>query len=150
MLSAAWVVMGSAADAADPSAKSAAAVPPVWQKVVARKGGCLMYVPPDWTVNPALKGTAGMSDNSASAVISLADSASTLAQVKPVMQGNYPPTRTFEDTAHRLWYQYGTGARASFYVGVPVKGGICGAQITFKPGQEAIANRIAASVGPGS
>lgn len=129
---------------------SQAMTEPGWQKVVARKGGCLMYVPADWKVDPVAKGAASLSDSSASAVVSLADAVSTLAEVKPVMENNFEPTRTFEDSPHRLWYEYTTGARRNFYVGVPVKGGICGAQISFKPGKEAIANKIAASVGAGS
>jgi len=122
---------------------------PGWQKVVARKGGCAMYVPADWKVDTLLKGSAGLDDQSASAVISLADSVTTLAEVKPVMEGNFKPTKTFEDSPHRLFYQYLVGGRTMLYVGVPVKGGICGAQISFKPGKEAVANKVAASVGAG-
>ena len=143
------VTYGEWAAAATP-AKAQGAVEPGWQKVIARKGGCVMYVPPDWKLDPVLKGAAGLNDNSASAVVSLADAVSTLAEVKPVMQNNFEPTKTFEDGPHRLWYQYSTGSRLNFYVGVPVKGGICGAQIGFKPGKESIANKIAASVGAGS
>jgi len=141
-------IIGSGASAAD--TRSAAAPGATgWQKVMARKGVCVISVPSDWKVDPILKGTASANDNSASAVISRADGVSTLAEVKPVMEGNFKPTKTFEDTAQRLWYQYSIGAQTAWYVGVPVKGGICGAQITFKPGKEAIANKIAASVGGG-
>jgi hypothetical protein len=151
VLPAVWLVAtyGESA-AADTGAKSQASPEPGWKKVVARKGGCLIYVPADWKIDPVLKGSAGLDDNSASAVVSLADSVSSLADVKPIMEGNYKPTKTFEDSPHRLWYQYDMNARTNFYVGVPVKGGICGAQITFKPGKEAIANKIAASIGPAS
>jgi hypothetical protein len=128
---------------------TAADAPAGWQKVLARKGGCAMSVPADWKVDTLLKGSAGLDDQSASAVVSLADSVSTLAEVKPVMEGNFKPTKTFEDSPQRLFYQYLVGGRTAFYVGVPVKGGICGAQISFKPGKEAIANKIAASVGAG-
>jgi hypothetical protein len=128
----------------------ATAPEPGWQKVIARKGGCMMYVPADWKVDALIKGSAGAADQSASAVVSLADATSTLAQVKPVIQGIYKPTKTFEDSTQRLWYEYQANNRPSWYVGVPVKGGICGAQIVFKPGKEAIANKIAASVGAGS
>ncbi len=132
------------------AAANAGAPDPGWQKVTARKSGCVMYVPADWTVDPVIKGSAGLADRSASAVVSLTDAASTLAEVKPVMQGMYKPTKTFEDSTHRLWYEYQANQQTSWYVGVPVKGGICGAQIAFKPGKEAIANKIAASVGAGS
>ena len=128
---------------------SSAGAEPGWQKVLARKGGCAMSVPGDWKVDSLLKGSAGLDDQSASAVVSLADSVTTLAEVKPVMEGNFKPTKTFEDSPHRLFYQYAAGGRTVFYVGVPVKGGICGAQISFKPGKEDVANRIAASVGAG-
>ena len=121
-----------------------------WQKVLARKGGCVMYVPADWKIDALIKSSAGNADNSASAVVDLTNAATSLAEVKPIMQGMYKPTRTFEDSAHRLFYQYELNNRTNFYVGVPVKGGICGAQISFKPGQEAVANKIAATVGAGS
>ena len=138
-----WVTLSSLAF------MSTAVAEPGWQKVVARKGGCVMSVPAGWKVDPLLKGSAGLDDQSASAVVSLADSVTTLAEVKPVMEGNFKPTKTFEDSPHRLFYQYVAGGRTVFYVGVPVKGGICGAQISFKPGKEDVANRIAASVGAG-
>ena len=121
-----------------------------WQRVAARKGGCFMSVPASWKVSPILKGAAGPDDNSASAVVNLADVATSLTEVKPVIQGMYKPTRTFEDTAQRLWYAYEINGRVGWYVGVPVKGGICGAQITFKRGAEALATQIAHSVGAGS
>jgi len=133
--------------AADTAARSPA--PAGWQKVLARKGGCAMSVPADWKVDPLIKGSAGLVDNSASAVVSLADSVNTLAEVKPVMQGMFKPTKTFEDSAHRLWYEYQNAGGPHWYVGVPVKGGICGAQISFKPGKEDVAKKVAASVGPG-
>jgi len=122
---------------------------PGWQKVTARKGGCFMSVPADWKVDPLLKGSAGLDDQSASAVVSLADSVTSLAEVKPVMEGNFKPTKTFEDSPRRLFYQYQAGSRTVFYIGVSVKGGICGAQVSFKPGKEAIANKVAATVGGG-
>jgi hypothetical protein len=135
------------AAAADPPPKALSTAG--WQKVAARKGGCFMSVPQDWKVSPILKGAAE-SDDHASAVVSLADSTTTLAEVKPVIQGMYKPTKTFEDGAQRLWYAYEINGRTGWYVGVPVKGGICGAQITFKPGSEALATQIAKSVGAGS
>jgi len=135
--------------AADSAAKSRAPAETGWQKVLARKGGCAMSVPADWKVDPLIKGSAGLADNSASAVVSLADSVNTLAEVKPVMQGMFKPTKTFEDSAHRLWYEYQNAGGPHWYVGVPVKGGICGAQISFKAGKEEVARKVAASVGPG-
>jgi hypothetical protein len=138
-----------AAMAAAAHAKSPAASEAGWQKVLARKGGCAMSVPADWKVDPLIKGSAGLPDNSASAVVSLADSVSTLAEVKPVMEGMFKPTKTFDDSAHRLWYEYQNAGAPHWYVGVPVKGGICGAQISFKAGKEDVARKVAASVGPG-
>ncbi len=137
------------ARAADTIARSQAPAEAGWQKVLARKGGCAMSVPADWKVDPLIKGSAGRADNSASAVVSLADSVSTLAEVKPVMERMFKPTKTFEDSAHRLWYEYQNAGAPHWYVGVPVKGGICGAQISFKAGQEDVAKKVAASVGPG-
>jgi len=123
------------------------AADPGWQKVSARKGGCVMYVPPDWSVDPVVKGSAESADHAIAAVVSKTDSVNTLAEVKPIMQNMYKPTKTFEDNAHRLWYQYEFNQRTGWYIGVPVKGGVCGAQISFKPGKEpAVANKIAASV----
>jgi hypothetical protein len=136
-LGGALLLQVSASTAADPG----------WQKVLARKGGCVMYVPPDWSIDPVVIGSTESADHTISAVISLSNSASTLAEVKPVMQNMYKPTKTFEDSAHRLWYQYEFNQRTGWYVGVPAKGGICGAQISFKPGKDpAVANQIAASV----
>lgn len=123
------------------------AADPGWQKVSARKGGCVMYVPPDWSVDPVVKGSTESADHTITAVVSKTDSVNTLADVKPIMQNMYKPTKTFEDNAHRLWYQYEFNQRTGWYIGVPVKGGVCGAQISFKPGKEpAVANKIAASV----
>ncbi len=138
---------GGVAGADSPSAAQSTAG---WQKIAARKSGCFMSVPPGWKVNPVLKGAAAPADNSASAVVSLADAASSLTEVKPVVQGMYKPTQTFEDTGQRLWYAYEINGRTGWYVGVPVKGGICAAQITFKSGGEALATQIARSVGAGS
>ena len=136
--------------AADAPAKPQSAALAGWQKVVARKGGCIMYVPADWKVDSLVKGSAGLDDNSVSAVVSFTDGMSTLAEVKPVMQGMFKPTKTFEDSAQRLWYQYTNAGRTGYYVGLPVKGGICGAQISFKPGKETIADKVAASIAAGS
>lgn len=123
------------------------AADPGWQKVSARKGGCVMYVPPDWSIDPVVKGSTESADHTITAVVSKTDSVNTLAEVKPIMQNMYKPTKTFEDNAHRLWYQYEFNQRTGWYIGVPVKGGVCGAQISFKPGKEpAVANKIAASV----
>ncbi len=143
------VSAATAVSVADTPTRSPTAAEPGWQRVVARKGGCVMYVPADWKVDPVVKAAAGLADRSASAVISLADSVSTLAAVKPVMESNFKPDKTFEDSAQRLWYEYRLNARINFYVGVPVKGGVCGAQISFKPEKEAIGKKIAASVGAG-
>ncbi len=127
------------------------AADPGWQKVSARKGGCVMYVPPDWSVDPVVKGSTESADHTITAVVSMTDSVSTLAEVKPIMQNMYKPTKTFEDSAHRLWYQYEFNQRTGWYIGVPVKGGVCGAQISFKPGREpAVANKIAESVAAAS
>lgn len=135
--------MSGGARAADPP------TPAGWQKVLARKGGCAMSVPADWKIDSLIKGSAAMADDTASAVVSLADSVSTLADVKPVMQRMFKPTKTFEDSAHRLWYEYQNAGAPHWYVGVPVRGGICGAQISFKAGKEDVAKKVAASVGPG-
>ncbi len=131
------------------SSATPAAAPPVagWQKVTARKGGCAMYIPGDWKISALLKGSAASADGSASAVVDRTDAASTLAEVKPVMEGMYKPVKIFEDTAQRLWYSYELNNKIHWYVGMPVKGGICGAQITVgKPDQEAVAKKIALSV----
>jgi hypothetical protein len=118
-----------------------------WQKVLARKGGCVMYVPPDWSIDPIVKGSTESPDHTITAVISMTNSVSTLAEVKPVMQTMYKPTKTFEDSTHRLWYQYEFNQRTGWYIGVPTQGGVCGAQISFKPGKDpAAANKIAASI----
>ncbi|HEY4212474.1 MAG TPA: hypothetical protein VGM84_13425 [Steroidobacteraceae bacterium] len=135
----ALIVASLAAPAAPPSAG--------WQKVLARKGGCSLYVPADWKVGAVLKSSAASPDGTASAVVDRTDVATTLAEVKPVIQGMYKPVKTFEDSSQRLWYSYELNNKTQWYVGVPVKGGICGAQLTVgKPDQDATAKKIAMSV----
>ncbi len=64
-----------------------------------------------------------------------------------VIEGMYKPVKTFEDSSQRLWYSYELNGKTHWYVGVPVKGGICGAQLTVgKADQDATAKTIAMSV----
>jgi hypothetical protein len=72
---------------------------------------------------------------------------------KGVMQQAFKPVKVLEDSANRFWYEYvppnnSNGKTRAWYVGIPLKGNVCGAQITMKDGNEALAKTIAMSVKP--
>jgi len=130
-------------------AANAAPPPPAAQHLVPKKGHCQMTVPAGWKVDALIKSSASAPDHSASAVVSFSDRLTTLADVKPIVQSTLQPVKTLESSPQRLWYQYRTSHAqgTGWYVGVVVKGGICGAQIAFKhAAQEAMAKQIALSV----
>jgi hypothetical protein len=121
-----------------------------WQRVPALKGHCEMYVPGDWKTDEYIKSSLHSADNSASAVISSSQAFSSMAELKPGIERMFPPSKTFEDTAQRLWYQYtNAGAGTNWYIAVPGPGGSCTMQITYKSASsEAIAKKIALSLAP--
>ena len=116
----------------------------------ANEGTCVMSVPADWKANPMLKSDVSTADASAGAVIHTDAGVTTLAGIKPLLLQSLKPVKTFEDSSQRWWFQYRNGSgTTSWYVGVPGKHGVCGAQIGFK--QAAMtdtARKIALSVGP--
>lgn len=118
--------------------------------IVSHKGDCQLTVPNDWKVDTVLKGSASAPGDTASAVISSDEDYKALAEIKPIIQLSLIPVKTIEDSPQRLWYQYKTdGQGTGWYVGVPGKGVICGAQIGFKhPAMADLAKKIALSVGP--
>lgn len=120
------------------------------QHIHSHKGTCQVTVPSNWKQGTLLKSRASAPDDEASVVVTSTEGFATLAEIKPIIQSSLIPVKTLEDSAQRLWYQYkrddeGTG----WYVGVPGKGAICGAQIGFKSAAQAdLARKIALSVGP--
>jgi hypothetical protein len=120
------------------------------QTVVSHAQTCRMTVPAGWKANRLVKSVVHSPDQSMSAVISTSPSGTDLAFAKKVMEQNYPPIHVLEDSPGRLVYEYQTpGGKLGLYAGVAgPHGDVCGSQITFPKGQEALARQIAASVGP--
>lgn len=121
------------------------------QIVVDRKNACQMTVPGDWKIATMLKGSASSPDNMDSVIMSSTSQGQSLNDAKGVMQQMYKPVKVLEDSAQRFWYEYTppnnqNGKTRAWYVGIPVKGNVCGAQITMKDGNETMAKRIAMSV----
>ena len=133
------------------AANAGAAAPEAgWQRVAALKGHCEMYVPGDWKADELIKSSVHSADHSMSAVVSSNQAFSATAELKPVIQRMFPPSKTFEDSAHRLWYQYtNAGSGNNWYVAVPGAGGSCTMQVTYKSAaEEAVARKIALSLAP--
>ncbi|OOG62927.1 hypothetical protein B0E46_12005 [Rhodanobacter sp. B04] len=121
------------------------------KRILSLKKTCAISVPADWQVDKWVSSDAFAPDKSGSAVIDSNTSVGSLAEVKPIVQSMLKPTKIFEDSPQRLWYQYegSGGGSTSWYVGVPGNGGICAAQITFRKTLQAeLARQIAMSVGP--
>ena len=121
------------------------------QIVVDRKNACQMSVPADWKASSILKGSASSPDKMDSVIMSSTSQGQSLNDAKTVMQGIYKPVKVLEDSAQRFWYEYvvpnnQNGKTRAWYVGIPVKGNVCGAQITMKDGNEAAAKNIAMSL----
>lgn len=119
-----------------------------------RKGSCQMTVPADWHVSKYGQYSADSPDGSMSALISSGPAGHGLAFAKQVMEGSFPPKQVFEDSSQRLWYAYaasGSKGGIGWYVGVPARTSVCGAQIGFRDAsQAATAKQIALSVKPTS
>lgn len=120
------------------------------QTLLSHKRTCQMTVPANWQIDHLVKSSAYSPDHSMSAVISNSAADTSLALSKQVMEGTYPPKHVFEDSSRRLVYEYQTGTgKFGLYAGVPSRhGDVCGAQISFRKGREALALQIAASIGP--
>lgn len=122
-------------------------------RIVSLKKTCELHVPAGWHVDKWISSDASSPDGSVSVAIDSNNSAGSLAATKPLLQSMLKPTRIFEDSSQRLWYQYrgDAGTGTSWYVGVPSVGGICAARIRFGSGrQAALARQIAMSVRPTS
>lgn len=122
------------------------------QRILSHAGTCEMTVPAGWKIDKWIKSSASSADGTMSAVISTAHGSYVLSEVKPIITATFPPTQTFEDSAQRLWFAYaGNGHKrmVGWYVGVPGKAGVCGAQITYSHASQAdLAKQIALSVKP--
>lgn len=125
------------------------------QRVLSHKQTCQITVPANWKSNPMIKSFVRAPDDSMSAVISSGAEDSTLAFAKSVVTSSYTPTRMFEDSPRRLFYEYeqsGGKFPLGIYVGVPGNHhDVCGAQISFKSASQLdAAKQIALSVKPAS
>lgn len=131
-------------------AVTAAAAGDGGMRITSRKGDCQLTVPSGWKADAMIKSSVSAPGDVASAVISSSGAFGSLAEIKPIIQSSLVPVKTYEDSPQRLWYQYqGNGRGVGWYVGVPGKGVICGAQIGFKTAaQEDMARKIALTVGP--
>lgn len=121
------------------------------QRIVSHAGTCAMTVPAGWKIDKWIKSSVSSADDSISAVISTARQSHSLSEVKPILEGTLKPVQVFEDSPQRLWFAYaaGSGQAGAWYVGVPGKAGVCGAQIAFThAAQAALAKQIALSVKP--
>lgn len=121
------------------------------QRILSHAGTCEMTVPASWKVGKWIKSSADSADGSMSAVISTARGTYAMSAVKPIIESTFKPVQTFEDSPQRLWYAYAgnLGQVGAWYVGVPGKAGVCGAQIAFKHASDAaLAKQIALSVKP--
>jgi len=135
--------------AATLSALSAlSAIPTGWSVHTDRTAVCQFATPPDWKSDPITHSVWSSPSGKSTVVISAAQG-QTLVDAKGVMEGNFPPEKTFEDSTSRLWYEYTSGGRsANWYVGVAVKAGVCGATLSFKDaGDEPVMKQIANTVG---
>jgi len=134
------------------STMALAAAPAGWKIVTDRKKTCQYAVPPDWTQDKLLVGTATSADGKSNVVIH--GNEQSLAEIKPMIQQMIPPDKTIEDNGKRYWYSYKHLANASdlpgtnWYVAVAVPGGVCAAQLTIKnPAGEAVAKQIVDTIG---
>ena len=120
------------------------------QRVLDRNGRCAITVPADLQ-SGSVKSSVSSPDNGVSAVITSNTSTQTLAELKPLATQVMKPVKTYEDSAHRLWYQYefGAGSDTKWYVAVPGHAGVCLSQVSFKsPAGEAAAKAVALSLAP--
>jgi hypothetical protein len=119
------------------SAMRSSAAPDGWKVLVDRTKTCQISVPSDWVVDKLSPTFANAPDAKAN-VIMHATPNQTMATVKSTMEGVFPPTKIIEDSPNRLWYAYKAASTAvdspgaSWYVGIPVKTSVCGAQLDFK------------------
>lgn len=121
------------------------------QTLVDRKNACQVMIPADWKADSLIKGSASSADNTESIVLSSTSAGQSLNDAKGVMQQMYKPVKVLEDSANRFWYEYvppnnTNGKTRAWYVGIALKGNVCGAQITMKDGNEAVAKTLAMSV----
>jgi hypothetical protein len=134
------------------STMPAATTPAGWKVLVDKTKNCQISVPPDWVVSTFSPSVADSADKKANLTMHSAP-AQSLDQVKTIMEGMYPPTKVIEDSKSRVWYAYKAPSVAvdslqvDWYVGIPAKGNVCGAQITFKvPSMEPMMKQIAESM----
>lgn len=122
------------------------------QRILSSDKACEMTVPANWTIDKWDSNNADAPDRSIRTGIDSPRPHVTLAQIKPIVQQNRPPEKTFEDSPQRLWYQSERDSYGIYwYVGVPRSGGVCSGTIIFKKASDAaLAKQIALSVKPSS
>jgi hypothetical protein len=134
------------------SAMLAATTPAGWKVLIDKTKNCQIAVPPDWVVSQYSPSMADSPDKKANIIMHGTNQGQTLEMAKQVMESTNPPTKVIEDTKDRLWYEYTTSSGnknippMNWYVGIPVKGNVCGVQISFGPGMEPVMKQIAESL----
>jgi hypothetical protein len=122
------------------------------QRIVSRKGNCQMTVPSDWKVDATIKISAAAVDGKTLGMVF--DSPQTLGAMKSFVMQAMKPTRVFEDTAQRLWFQHeqhSIGPDTRWYAAVPGKTGVCGVRMSVgSPAMADTLKKIVMSVGPAS
>lgn len=134
------------------SAAIAATTPSGWKVLADKTKNCQISVPPDWVVSSYSPSSADSPDKKASLTMHGTNQGQTLDDAKSVMEVQFPPIKVIEDSKSRLFYSYKSpnspdGTADNYYVGIPVKGNVCGAQVTFKNASlEPVAKQIAESL----
>jgi hypothetical protein len=144
------VLVASITSVASPGLR--ATTPAGWKVLVDKTKNCQISDPGDWVVDTTSPSVAYSPDKKANVFMHGTNQGQSLDDVKPVMQAQYPPIKVMEDSKSRLFYSYKSprspdGNPDNYYVGIPVKGNVCGAQITFKNASlEPVAKQIAESL----
>src|ERR1700722_2788431 len=114
-----------------------ATTPAGWKVLIDKTKNCQISVPGDWVVDTTSPSVAYSPDKKANVFMHGTNQGQSLDDAKSVMQAQYPPIKVMEDSKSRLFYSYKSPNSAddnldNYYVGIPVKGNVCGAQVTFK------------------
>ena len=126
-----------------------ATTPAGWKVVTDRRQTCQYAVPADWSQDRLVSSSSVSPDKKSKVVIH--GTQESLADTKKDLQQTITPEKTIEDSGKRFWFTFKsvTGAEGTnWYVGVPVSGGTCAAQISFKDaGAESTMKQIVETVG---
>ncbi len=125
-------------------------IPPHWRVIESPEKACQVAAPPDWKQDGVVTNRAVSPDRRSHVVVHQSTPGQTLAKIGAAAKQVMAPVHIFENTDKRLWYETDDKKNDTrWYVAVPGDGKICDAQIQYNgPRQEAIAKKIAASLGP--